>query len=122
MRSPHVAERDVDAIDSVCPGAVVLVLGGVAQSAVARYMVRRSYDPPRQSWSTFVRNHAPQIAAMDLFVVPMIGFNLLYALIIVRLAQRERELLWVNVTADLRPNGSRVRLRRLSPATRHHGI
>jgi hypothetical protein len=40
---------------------------------------------------------APQIAAMDLFVVPTIGFNLLYALIIVRLARRE--LVWVNVTA-----------------------
>jgi hypothetical protein len=34
---------------------------------------------------------------MDLFVVPIIGFNLLYALIIVRLARRE--LVWVNVTA-----------------------
>ena len=60
-------------------------------------MVRRSYDPPGQSWATFVRNHAPQTAAMDLFVVPTIGFNLLYALIIVRLARRE--LVWVNVTA-----------------------
>jgi hypothetical protein len=36
----------------------------------------------RQSWAAFVRNHAPQIAAMDLFVVPTIGFNLLYALIL----------------------------------------
>ena len=34
---------------------------------------------------------------MDLFVVPTIGFDLLYALIIVRLARRE--LVWVNVTA-----------------------
>jgi transposase InsO family protein len=76
----------------------LLKLGfGVAQSTVARYMARRSYDPPGQSWATFVRNHAPQIAAMDLFVVPTIGFNLLYALIIVRLARRE--LVWVNVTA-----------------------
>jgi hypothetical protein len=34
-------------------------------------------------WSelgTFLRNHLPQIAAMDLFVVPTIGFNLLYVL------------------------------------------
>jgi hypothetical protein len=46
----------------------LLKLGfGVAQSTVARYMARRSYDPPRQSWATFVRNHAPQTAAMDLF-------------------------------------------------------
>ena len=34
---------------------------------------------------------------MDLFVVPTIGFNLLYVLIIVRLARRE--LVWLNVTA-----------------------
>jgi transposase InsO family protein len=34
---------------------------------------------------------------MDLFVVPTIGFDLLYALIIVQLDRRE--LVWVNVTA-----------------------
>jgi hypothetical protein len=39
----------------------------------------------------------PHIAAMDLFVVPTIGFNLLYVLVIVRLARRE--LVWINVTA-----------------------
>ena len=76
----------------------LLKLGfGVAQSTVARYMDRRSYYPRGQSWAAFVRNHAPQIAAMDLFVVPTIGFNLLDALMIVRLARRE--LVWVNVTA-----------------------
>jgi hypothetical protein len=32
--------------------------------------------------------HAPDIAAMDLFVVPTIGFDLLYALVIVRLDRR----------------------------------
>jgi len=34
---------------------------------------------------------------MDLFVVPTIGFDLLYALVIVRLARRD--LVWINVTA-----------------------
>jgi hypothetical protein len=29
-------------------------------------------------WRTFLRNHAPDIAAMDLFIVPSIGFGLLY--------------------------------------------
>ena len=76
----------------------LLKLGfAVAQSSVARYMARRSNDPSGQSWATFVRNHAPQIAAMDLFVAPTIGFDLLYALIIVQLDRRE--LVWVNVTA-----------------------
>jgi hypothetical protein len=60
----------------------------VAQSSVAKYMVRQR-RPPSQGWRTFLRNHAPDIAAMDLFVVPTIGFDLLYALIIVRLDRRD---------------------------------
>jgi hypothetical protein len=52
--------------------------------------------PPSQGWRTFLRNHAPDIAAMDLFVAPTIGFDLLYAFIIVRLARRD--LVWINVT------------------------
>src|SRR5258707_9489283 len=48
----------------------------VAQSSVAKYMFKRR-APPSQGWRTFLRNHAPDIAAMDLFVVPTIGFDLL---------------------------------------------
>ena len=46
----------------------------------------------------FLRNQAPDIAAMDLFVVPMIGFDLLYAVVIVRLDRRN--LVWINVTTN----------------------
>jgi transposase InsO family protein len=69
----------------------------VAQSSVAKYMVKR-HGPPSQRWRTFLRNHAPDIAAMDLFVVPTIGFNLLYAFVIVRLDRRD--LVWINVTTN----------------------
>jgi transposase InsO family protein len=69
----------------------------VAQSSVAKYIVKRC-SPPSQGWRTFLRNHAPNIAAMDLFVVPTIGFDLLYAFIIVRLARRD--LVWINVTTN----------------------
>ena len=48
----------------------------VAQSSVAKYMVKRC-GPPSQGRCTFLRNHASDIAAMDLFVVPTIGFDLL---------------------------------------------
>jgi hypothetical protein len=44
--------------------------------------------PSGQSWGTFLRNHMPHIAAIDLFVVPTISFNLLYVLVIIRLARR----------------------------------
>src|SRR5258705_9249717 len=37
----------------------------VAQSSVAKYMVK-GRGPPSQGWRTFLRNHAPDIAAMDL--------------------------------------------------------
>jgi transposase InsO family protein len=69
----------------------------VAQSSVAKYMVKRG-GPPGQGWRTFLRNHAPDIAAMDLFVVPTIGFSLLYAFVIVRLDRRD--LIWTNVTTN----------------------
>src|SRR6476659_7484010 len=75
----------------------------VAQSSVAKYMVKRR-GPPRQGWRTFLRNHAPDIAAMDLFVVPTIGFELLYAFVIVRLGRRD--LVWINVTPN--PTAERV--------------
>jgi hypothetical protein len=42
----------------------------VSQSTVAKYMPKRHGRPPGQSWWTFLRKHAPEIAAMDLFVVP----------------------------------------------------
>src|SRR5665648_846153 len=69
----------------------------VAQSSVAKYMVKRR-GPPSQGWRIFLRNHAPDIAAMDLFVVPTISFNLLYAFVVVRLDRRD--LVWVNVTTN----------------------
>src|SRR6202011_1788907 len=79
----------------------------VAQSSVAKYMVKRR-GPPSQGWCTFLRNHAPNIAAMDLFVVPTIGFKLLYAFVVVRLDRRE--ILSGSTSQQIRPpNGSRVK-------------
>jgi transposase InsO family protein len=76
----------------------LLKLGfSVAQSTVAKYMVKRG-GPPSQGWKTFLRNHAPDIAATDLFVVPTIGFKLLYGFVIVRIDRRN--LVWINVTAN----------------------
>jgi hypothetical protein len=66
----------------------LLKLGvAVAQSSVAKYMVKRRW-PLSQGWCTFLHNHAPDIAAMDLFVAPTVGFKLLYAFVIVRLNRR----------------------------------
>src|SRR5476651_73639 len=76
----------------------LLKLGfAVAQSSVAKYMIKRR-GPPSQEWRTFLRNHAPDIAAMDLFVVPTIGFKLLYGFVIIRLDRRD--LVWIGVTTN----------------------
>ena len=60
-------------------------------------MVKRR-GPPSQGWKTFLRNHVDGIAALDLFVVPTIGFRLLYGLVIVRLARRF--LVWTAVKTN----------------------
>jgi hypothetical protein len=78
----------------------------VAQSSVAKNMAKRR-APPRQGWRTFLRNHAPDIAAMDLFVVPTIGFDLLYAIVIVRF---DAETSSGSTSQQIRrPNGLHVR-------------
>jgi transposase InsO family protein len=69
----------------------------IAQSTVAKYMERR-HGPASQGWKTFLRNHAPHIAAVDLFVVPTIGFKLLFGLVILR--RGRRHLVWTGVTAN----------------------
>ena len=68
----------------------------VAQSTVAKYMLR-GRRPPGQSWKTFLRNHAAGIAAMDLLVVPTIGFRLLYGFVIPR--HQRRSIVAVAVTS-----------------------
>jgi hypothetical protein len=60
-------------------------------------MVKRRV-PPSQGLRTFLRNHAPDVAARDLFVVPTVSFDLLYAFVIVRLDRRD--LVWISVTAN----------------------
>jgi hypothetical protein len=61
----------------------------VAQSTVAKYMPDRRDRPPGQSWWTFLCNHTPEIATMDLFIVPTLAFKLLYGFVILRLDCRD---------------------------------
>jgi transposase InsO family protein len=69
----------------------------VAQSTVAKYMVRR-LGPPSRGWQTFLHNHVPHIGAIDMIVAPTVGFRLLYGLVILRL--NRRRLVWINVTSN----------------------
>jgi hypothetical protein len=67
----------------------------VSQSTVAKYMPRHP-RPPSQTWRTFLTNHASQIMAAALFVVPTVTFRLLFVLVI--LGHDRRRLVHVAVT------------------------
>ncbi|SRR6266545_1421157 len=71
----------------------------VAQSTVARYMCRRS-GPRTQGWRTFLSNHVDGIAAIDLFVLPTIAFQILYCLVILRHGRR----IWVSFGVTANPS------------------
>jgi hypothetical protein len=76
----------------------LLKLGiAVAQSTVSVYMVPRR-DRPLQTWKTFLRNHMEGIASIDLFVVPMVAFQQLFAFLV--LGHQRRQLLWFAVTRN----------------------
>lgn len=69
----------------------------VGISTVSRYLPKRDPDRDRrQRWSTFIRNHRHDIAAMDFLVVPTVGFRLLYVWYVI--AHGRRELVHLGVT------------------------
>jgi transposase InsO family protein len=69
----------------------------VAESTVAKYMIRRRSGPPLQTWRSFLKNHMDCTAACDFFVVPTATFRLLYCFVI--LAHGRRRIVHFNVTA-----------------------
>ncbi len=51
----------------------------VGLATVSRYLPKRAPDHGKQQrWITFLHNHKDAITAMDFFVVPTVGFCLLY--------------------------------------------
>jgi hypothetical protein len=77
--------------------AELALLGhNVAESTVAKYMVRRRSGPPSQTWRSFLKNHMDCTAACDFFVVPTATFRLLYCFVI--LAHGRRRIVHFNVT------------------------
>jgi len=66
----------------------LLKLGiNVSQATVGRWMPWRP-KVPSPTWRSFLRNHLPDIAAIDMFVVATATFQLLYALIVLSLDRR----------------------------------
>jgi putative transposase len=91
----------------------------VSQSTVAKYM-RRHLRPPSQTRRTFLTNHASQIVAADLFVVPTITFRLLFVLVL--LGHNRRRIVHVAVTEHPTAAWTAQQLRNAFPENAAPGI
>jgi hypothetical protein len=58
----------------------------------------------RHRWRTFLSNHVDGIAAIDLFVLPTIAFQILYCLVIVRRGRR----LWASFGVTANPTAELI--------------
>ena len=67
----------------------------VAQSTVSITLVPRQ-GRPLQTWKSFLRNHGEEIASIDLFIVPTIAFQQLFAFLVLAV---------VVCNSDPEPNG-----------------
>jgi len=68
----------------------------ISEASVAKYMVRHP-KPPSQTWRTFLKNHATQLASIDFFTVPTALFQILFVFIVIQ--HDRRRLVHFNVTA-----------------------
>ena len=75
---------------------LALLGDSVAESTVAKYMIKHRPVDAGQSWRTFLANHMAVTAACDFFVVPTLTFKLLYGFVV--LSHDRRSILHVNVT------------------------
>ena len=70
----------------------------VCSTTVAKYMPpRRSDEPNRQKWRTFIADHMPVRAACDFFTVPTLTFKVLYVFVVLSHDRRRRHF---NVTTN----------------------
>jgi transposase InsO family protein len=73
----------------------------VGERTVSRYLARIRPQPTKaksQNWATFLKNHARQIVAVDMFVVPTIRFQVLYVFVILGLERRR--IVFANATTN----------------------
>ena len=86
----------------------------VSERSVQKYIPWRPADPKkRQGWLTFLRNHSKDIAAMDFFTVPTIGFKILYVFFVIH--HERREILHFNVTAHPHERWTQQQIREAFP-------
>jgi putative transposase len=71
----------------------------VSLATVSRYLPKRPPDGGKQQrWVTFLQNHKDAVTAMDFFVVPTVGFRILYVWFVV--GHGRRRIIHFNVTTN----------------------
>jgi transposase InsO family protein len=87
----------------------------VAEATVRKYLGLDRGRPrdPSQRWMTFLRNHADQLVAMDLFTVCTAGFRTLYVLVVMHVGTRR--ILHLNVTTGAHSAWVQQQLREAVP-------
>jgi len=70
----------------------------VSQATVSRYLPKRPAPDKVERWKKFLRNHLPDIAAMDFFTIPTASFKLLYGFFVIH--HDRRRILYINVTEN----------------------
>jgi len=70
----------------------------ISEATIAKYMIHRPRPGGGQRWTTFLRNHACQIAACDLLTVQTLTFRILYVFVV--LSHDRREILHFGITAN----------------------
>ena len=68
----------------------------IAEATIAKYMTHSRRPGYGQRWHTFLRNHARQIVACDLFLVPTLTFRRVYVFVV--LSHDRRTILHFGVT------------------------
>lgn len=88
--------------------AELLKLGlDVAEATISRYMPKLPPDPDKTAqWKAFLRNHLPEIAAMDFVTIPTATFRVLYGFFVIH--HDRRRILHFNLTAN--PTAAWVRM------------
>ena len=75
----------------------LLMLGVVvSERSVSRFMPKRPWNPPSQTWRTFLDNHLGALASIDFFTVPTATFRILYVFFV--LNHDRRRVLHFNIT------------------------
>jgi putative transposase len=70
----------------------------ISERSVSGIIRRNNPKRPSQTWKTFIKNHMPDMVAVDFLVVPTIRFKMLFVFVV--LSHTRRRVVHFNVTAN----------------------